>query len=384
MIDRQKGTRRHGSAKGSKNRNYPPLTLGEALEVAQAIQNKASGMQVRRLTLAELVDRSPSSSVFEELVGSSRAYGLTSGGTRAEQFELTELGQRATSDDEATQQQARREAVLKVEPFEAFFTAFKGKKVPAAGPFKEFLINNANVPTDRAEDCTNHILADAREVGFIRTMRTGEFIELDGPMPSVTGNGHTGVVEHTIEEATQDGQEAEDVPPTPAGSGQPNDGQDDGQAAGVSVTAPPRDLATNNKVFITHGRNTEIVGQLKELLAFGGFEPVVSVEKETVAKPVPDKVMDDMRSCGAAIIHVGTDQRLLDERGDEHRMVNPNVLIEIGAAMALYGRRFILLVERGVTLPSNLQGLYEVRYEGEKLDGDATIKLLKAFNDFRT
>jgi hypothetical protein len=32
---------------------------------------------------------------------------------------------------------------------------------------------------------------------------------------------------------------------------------------------------------------------------------VVSVEKETVAKPVPDKVMDDMRSCGAAIIHVG-------------------------------------------------------------------------------
>jgi predicted nucleotide-binding protein len=60
------------------------------------------------------------------------------------------------------------------------------------------------------------------------------------------------------------------------------------------------------------------------------------------------------------------------------------VLIEIGAAMALYGRRFILLVEKGATLPSNLQGLYEVRYEGEKLDYDATMRLLKAFNDFRT
>jgi predicted nucleotide-binding protein len=119
-------------------------------------------------------------------------------------------------------------------------------------------------------------------------------------------------------------------------------------------------------------------------LTFGGFEPVLSVENEAIAKPVPDKVMDDMRSCGAAIIHVGTDKKLLDEEGNEHRTVNPNVLIEIGAAMALYGGRFILLVESGVILPSNLQGLYEARYERGKLDYDATMKLLKAFNDFRT
>lgn len=51
--------------------------------------------------------------------------------------------------------------------------------------------------------------------------------------------------------------------------------------------------------------------------------------------------------------------------------------------MALYGRRFILLVEKGVSLPSNLQGLYEVRYEGAKLDYEATMKLLRAFNEFR-
>jgi hypothetical protein len=52
--------------------------------------------------------------------------------------------------------------------------------------------------------------------------------------------------------------------------------------------------------------------------------------------------------------------------------------------MAVYGRRFILLVEGGVTLPSNLQGLYEVRYEGAALDYEATMKLLKAFNDFKS
>ena len=65
-------------------------------------------------------------------------------------------------------------------------------------------------------------------------------------------------------------------------------------------------------------------------------------------------------------------------------MLNPNVLIEIGAALALYKRNFILLVEKGVQLPSNLQGLYEVRYEGGKLDYEATMKLLRAFSDFRS
>jgi predicted nucleotide-binding protein len=52
--------------------------------------------------------------------------------------------------------------------------------------------------------------------------------------------------------------------------------------------------------------------------------------------------------------------------------------------MALYGRRFILLVREGVKLPSNLQGLYEVRYQGDVLDGVVTIKLLKAINEMKS
>ncbi|TAM48511.1 MAG: hypothetical protein EPN61_03510 [Burkholderiaceae bacterium] len=76
--------------------------------------------------------------------------------------------------------------------------------------------------------------------------------------------------------------------------------------------------------------------------------------------------------------------KLLDSEAKEHTVINPNVLIEIGAAMALYGRRFILLVREGVKLPSNLQGLYEVRYQGEALDGAVTIRLLKAINEMKS
>jgi predicted nucleotide-binding protein len=97
-----------------------------------------------------------------------------------------------------------------------------------------------------------------------------------------------------------------------------------------------------------------------------------------------DKVMDDMRSCSAGIIHVDVEQTLLDAEANQHKIVSSNVLIEIGAAMALYGRRFILLVRQGVELPSNLQGLYEVRYDGDALDGTATIKLLEAISDIKS
>src|SRR5205085_964320 len=103
------------------------------------------------------------------------------------------------------------------------------------------------------------------------------------------------------------------------------------------VRAATKALPDTNKVFVTHGSNKDIVEQIKDILTFGKFEPVVSVQKESTAKPVPDKVMDDMRSCYAGIVHVGTEKVLKDEHGAEVRMLNPNVLIEIGAAMALYG-----------------------------------------------
>jgi hypothetical protein len=51
--------------------------------------------------------------------------------------------------------------------------------------------------------------------------------------------------------------------------------------------------------------------------------------------------------------------------------------------MAFYGRRFILLVHESVKLPSNLQGLFEVRYSGQTLDASATIKLLEAIKDIK-
>jgi hypothetical protein len=165
------------------------------------------------------------------------------------------------------------------------------------------------------------------------------------------------------------------------------EGMDDGSGAEDirardvdGLTSPAADRG--NRVFITHRMNKKIAEQVNELLAFGKFIPVVAQDRET-AEPSPHDLMDEMRGCDTAVIHVGLDGLLFDGRPNEEPRVCGDVLIEIGAAMALYGRNFILLVEEGVTLPSNLQGFCECRYSGGQLDIPATFKLFKRFNDFR-
>ena len=171
---------------------------------------------------------------------------------------------------------------------------------------------------------------------MIRDTPTGLFVNLDSPgIPGPAVSARSAAQDTTS-------------PPTE------KDEDETLAAHAASVAAIGDNTATvrkpaNNRVFISHGKQKAIVTQLKELLTFGNFEPFVSVERESTAVPVPEKVFEDMRACGAGVIHVGPEGKYLDADGAEHTEINDNVLIEIGAAIALYGKKVILLVERGVT-----------------------------------
>ena len=362
-----------GRRPGVPNRNFPTLPLEKALEMPRAISDGASGLPTDRLTLSQLLDRSPSSSTFMTLALSSRAYGLTNGGKNAEEFSLTPVGKLAVSDDAQERTEGLRRAVLSVEPFALALRAYDKKKVPLPAAFRSFLTNQAGVYADHAEQCMTQLLEDARLAGFLRNVKGSDWIDLQNtatvpPLAPASHNGR-GDDEETLDDVLE--EEAESA----AG------GIDRTLAGEKEQKAPPKPAAGPPKVFITHGNNEQILQQLKELLTFGKFEPIIAKEHETVSKPVPDKVLEDMRQCSAAVIHVATEDRLLDDKGNTHHKINENVLIEIGAAMALYGRNFILLSPKGLHLPSNLQGLYRCEYEGDTLDYDATMKLLKAFNE---
>ena len=258
---------------------------------------------------------------------------------------------------------AMREAVLTPTVQKRFLEQYDGSSLPTDRIAKNIL-EDFGVPADRAAKVYAIIRENAEQVGFIETKDGKEYVNLHGTPAT------------NLDDTTQEADPNEQV----AVSSDDSAIAETESPAQVPITpqAPP-----NRRVFISHGKEAGIVEQLKGFLEFGGFEPIVAVEEESSSTPVPKKVMDSMRKCSAGIIHVSAEEHLLDSDGNQRHAVNQNVLIEIGAAMALYDDRFILLVEEGTTLPSNLQGLYEVRYTGTTLDSAATMKVLKAASTFK-
>ncbi len=218
------------------------------------------------------------------------------------------------------------------------------------------------VPRERTAEVLKLIVEGAEAVGFLQEIKGRKYVDLSGTTtPDSNGS------EPAEPESNKDTDE-QSTASTKNGAALPSAPVVDGRA---------------RRVFITHGKNKGLIEPVKKLLAFGELEAVVSVQIQTVSQPVPSKVMEEMRSCGSAIIHVEDERHLVDSEGNEHIVLNDDVLIEIGAAMALYGSRFILIVKQGVKLPSNLQGLLELRYSGDTLDVNDTVNLMEAINDMK-
>lgn len=135
------------------------------------------------------------------------------------------------------------------------------------------------------------------------------------------------------------------------------------------------------KIFITHGKNMTLVDQVETMLGLGGFESEVAEDEETAAIPVPEKVFSAMRRCQAGIIIVSADEADKDNAGKY--AINQNVLIEIGAAFVLYDRKVVLVWDKRLPIPSNLQGLYRCEFEGAEFSWTAGMKLMKAIREFR-
>jgi hypothetical protein len=135
------------------------------------------------------------------------------------------------------------------------------------------------------------------------------------------------------------------------------------------------------RVFISHGKNTELVDQVETLLGLADIESEVAVKEETAAIPVPDKVFNAMRRCSAGIIIVSAEEGNKDAQGNYQ--INSNVLIEIGAAFVLYDRRVVLLWDKRLPVPSNIQGLYRCELDKDDLSWGAGMKLMKAIKGFK-
>lgn len=344
--------------------DVPRTSLENALRVPRVLADHYGKDPARPLDVAAGLEMTPTSGTFRELCGAAIGYGLTDGGPNASEIGLTPLGRQIVAPlEERADRLGIREAALTPTVMRRFLEKYDGSPLPNQ-TIAYNVLGTMDVPDEAARRVHDLILENAKFAGFLKVIKDKTYVDLEG------ADRFTSEERPVLSETRHAEPDDRDLP----------------QFAGVEAAALPELPANpgrNRRVFVSHGKSRRVVDQLKELLTFGDFEPVVSVEREAVAKPVPQKVMDDMRSCAAGIIHVKPEERLLDQGGNERSLLNQNVLIEIGAAMALYGDHFILLVEDGAALPSNLQGLYEVRYSGDELGYEATMKTLKALNQFK-
>ena len=218
-------------------------------------------------------------------------------------------------------------------------------------------------------------VAEAAGVGTFKVGRRGATTRLDSvdtQRAAEVLDGTTPVDIAAPEEATGYGVEEDNSAPTISS---PLD-RGGGGAAVASVGAGTVGV---ERVFIAHGKDITISQQVADMVSASGLVPEVAEEEETTAIPVPQKVSDAMRRCQAAIICVTT------EPGDDgHALINQNVLIEIGAAFVLYDQQVILVWDKSLPVPSNLQGLYRCELESNKLSWEEGMKLLRAIAKFRS
>lgn len=336
-------------------RAFPKNTITDALRIAQSIHNNSADQPYDRLDLAKSLDYSPASSGFRTLIASSSRFGLTKGSHSAKKISLTELGKMVVSPkSEQEKTESLKKAFFKIGLYKEFFTRFDGHKLPK----QEYLTNTLNrdfdIPTPDCDECYDMIIKNAKELGIIVSIKDGQYIKLSELVPSapLPPEGKKEAEAEKVEEFKE--REEKEM--------------------------PKKDIE-KHRVFISHSRNKKIVKQIKQILDFGQFEYVVAEERETTAIPIPEKVFGLMRECDCAIINVSADEQ--EKREDGTYGINQNVLIEIGAAFLMYNKKVILLVDKRIELPSNLQGLYRCEYKGDELTFNTAMKLQKALSEFR-
>lgn len=359
---------RQGERKPRATTAYPKFSLLESLKLAESIRDNNAGAPYNRVDLAASLGMSPEGSGFRILITASGKFGLTEGSYVAEKISLTELGRSIVS---PTADEEKAESLLKalynVEFYKSFFTKFQNHRLPRKDLLLNTLEREFKIPSIDREQCYELLVKNASELGLIKDVNGTAYVRFDQPV--LAGKEASDDEEPSVNE-TETLQKDEEPHLLPV----------------VSSPAPPSvvsEAATTHKpkIFISHSKNLKILNQIKSNLEFGGFSYKVAVETETTAIPIPEKIFGMMRECNCAIVNVSADEQ--ERRPDGSYAVNANVLVEIGAAFLAYNQRVILLVDRRLGLPSNLQGIYRCEYEGDDLDSSAVTKLQKGLLQFR-
>jgi hypothetical protein len=198
-----------------QTRSFPAMSFKEALFLADAIQKHGAGQPIRRLTLLEALERSPDSSATRKLITSGNQYGLTSGGYKAELLSLTPTGAIASdpASPEAPRLKARFDlAIDNVAPFKSIYEKYVGNRLPTVEALRD-AAREAQVPDEYLAECVETFLANARDLGFIRTIAGSEhLVSVEAALDLLPGQAspmHVSTGSQTTEPSRVEGREGE-------------------------------------------------------------------------------------------------------------------------------------------------------------------------------
>jgi hypothetical protein len=337
--------------------DIPAYSLEKALRVPQAIADNYASRPTRPLDVATALNVQPSSGGFRGIVGAALGYGLIDGGPNSSEISLTTLGNRVVAPTEVDDdRRALRDAALKPTVANQFYSKYDGSPLPPRN-IAQNVLATLSVPSDRSGDVYDLLLENARFVGFLKSIKDREYIDTGAPLRAAgAAPGEVARVDSLND---------------------PNGANADGPDDVATPPSIPEERRTHrNHIFVGHGGNRKPADQLVKILNEYGIPYKMAVEEANRARPIPQKVADTMRECGAAILVFTADKEYFDADHNSIWRPSENVSHELGAASVLYGERIVVFKEKGIELPSNFSSVGYIEFEKDKLS-DKGIDLFR-------
>jgi predicted nucleotide-binding protein len=362
-----------GDDKGHRkpNKPFPPTTLEEAVNLADAIRDYNAGQPFDRLLLADALGIKPSSSNFRDLLKAGYQYGLTIGSEKSEKISLSPLGTKLTKPmNPGERSQAIVEAALAPELAGRIYRHYNRNKMPGTEFLKNALERQFQVPTEWSRDIAGLLDKNARYAGLVRAISGSDMVLIDSAGPAASTQDEVRAPSDALPEESVT-QETKIAATTPVLAGDKEMTESQVRSLGPTTPTPK---ATH--IFLGHGKNKKPLEQLKNMLNEFKITYRVTVEEPNRGLPIPDKVAELMRQCSSAILIFTKDELFFDKGGSEIWRPSENVIHELGAASILYGGRIIILKERGISLPSNFSSVGYIEFDTDALAAKG-IDLLK-------
>ncbi len=120
----------------------------------------------------------------------------------------------------------------------------------------------------------------------------------------------------------------------------------------------------DKKVFIVHGHNHNVLGELESMLRDTfHLDPIILTKKSDNGNTIIEKFEHYAKECAFAFVIVTPDDAV-ENNGKQYFQGRPNVLFELGWFCGRYGRNKVrILKQRNTELPSDLNGLVNINFQ---------------------